>query len=509
MLEQSSFKSYIPLQIIEKGKKDTNGNVIMKMQGIASTTSKDSDGENLNPKGYELDYFLDKGFMNWNHQTNTDPLAIVGRPTEAKITKGNELGIGFKLFGSNPRAKEVYRLGEILEEQGLHLGLSIEGEVIERDKNNPKIVTKAKITGCAITPNPKNSDAIATIVKGHADEFKHIIDAFNSSDEDEDAEKGMTTGNTKALAKESLDGDLKSNIERTPKKLKKGEVLEDIFTRFPSMKDEDALKLFNLVKSINKSIIMENNEVTISPEALSKAYETLGLLKGEVSEEATSKEETKTEEFELFEGDDLEKGEAGEELSNEEIITASREILEAEGYVLTKGEAPEVIEDTKEDVKGVEEIEKGLNADPIDSGDNVSDLIKGHFDSLNDTLNGKFEASATIIKGLEDQLSAVTSRLETVENTPNQKKTITTQKKDVVEKSFEGNELEGEKAPTKISKSGQKQILLKALDSVSMDGNGAVVDKVLFDEQCKFEAANVVGPRMIEEMAKQNYVIVQ
>ena len=506
--EENSFKSYVPLQIIEKGKKDSNGNVIMKMQGIASTASKDSDNETLDPSGYVLDYFLDKGFMNWNHQTNTDPLAIVGRPTEAKITKGNELGIGFKLFGSNPRAKEVYKLGELLEKEGLHLGLSIEGEVIERDKDDPTKVLKAKITGCAITPNPKNSDAIATIVKGHKDEFQNIIDAFNENSEDDEAEKGMDTGNSKPLAKESLDGDLKSNTERTPKKLKKGEVFEDIFTRFPSIKDEEAVQLFNLVKSINNSI-MKNEEVTISPDALNKAYETLGLVKGEVSDEVTSKEdETNTEEFTLEnEGDDLEKGNLGEELSNDEIISASKEILEAEGYVLIKGEVVEELENSEE---VVEELEKGLNTDPIAKEDNVSDLLKGHFDSLNETIEEKFSASATIIKGLQENLSEVTGRLETVENTSNGKKTITTKKKDVVEKSFEGDELEGGQAPaTKISASGQKAVLLKALDSVSMDAKGDIIDKGLFDEQCRFEAANVVGPRMIEEMSKKNFTIVQ
>ena len=225
----NEFKSYIPIELI-KGK-DSQGNAVMSMQGIASTMSTDSDGEELDPKGFDSTYFLKHGFMNWNHQTNKDPSAIVGRPTRATAIKGNYT-IGFDLFADSEKAQQVYQLQKVLEKEGLALGLSIEGKVLERDPNDQKKITKASITGCAITPNPKNQDTVTQIIKAES------YTALTNIDTDEQTEeKSLTAGSSsgRAIAKESLEGDMK--LIDQPKKLKKAEVIEKIARDLPSLSE--------------------------------------------------------------------------------------------------------------------------------------------------------------------------------------------------------------------------------------------------------------------------------
>ena len=45
------------------------------------------------------------------------------------------------------------------------LGFSVEGQVLERDPMDPKIVTKAKVINCAITSNPINPDTSLELMK--------------------------------------------------------------------------------------------------------------------------------------------------------------------------------------------------------------------------------------------------------------------------------------------------------------------------------------------------------
>ena len=160
----SQFNTVLSIELIKA--KSSGGKSVMKMKGIASTPSLDSDGEYLDPKGFEVEYFLKYGFMNWNHQTNSDPLSVVGKPLSAKVNRNGDFEIEFELFEKSAKAIQIYELQKILENQGMSLGLSIEGKVIERNPKDNRIVTKAQITACAITPNPKNQDTVTSIIKG-------------------------------------------------------------------------------------------------------------------------------------------------------------------------------------------------------------------------------------------------------------------------------------------------------------------------------------------------------
>lgn len=163
---KNNFGFFMPAEIVKST--DDKGNEKMQIAGVASTTDEDTDEEILLPKGFDLSYFTESGFVNWHHRQKDKPSAIIGEPSAAKIIKGGkEMHVVCDLYNT-PLAQEVYALGKVLETQstsGRRLGFSIEGKVLERDKNNPRIVTKAAITGCAITYQPKNKATIAQIVK--------------------------------------------------------------------------------------------------------------------------------------------------------------------------------------------------------------------------------------------------------------------------------------------------------------------------------------------------------
>lgn len=163
---KNNFGFFMPAEIVKS--KDKDGVEKMQIAGIASTTDEDTDEEILLPKGFDLSYFTESGFVNWHHRQKDKPSAIIGEPSAAKIISGGkQMHVVCDLYNT-PLAKEVYDLGIVLQNQstsGRRLGFSIEGKVLERDKNNPRIVTKAAITGCAITYQPKNKATIAEIVK--------------------------------------------------------------------------------------------------------------------------------------------------------------------------------------------------------------------------------------------------------------------------------------------------------------------------------------------------------
>jgi hypothetical protein len=163
------FNFFIPITTIKKSK-DKNGKEEMIVEGIASTPERDLEGEILNPKGYELDYFLKSGWLKWEH--DKDPKNYIGQPTHANITKENELFIRGKLFPESKTAREVYELAEVLEKADTdrQIGWSIEGKAKKRDPMNPKKVERAMITNVVLTTNPIGMNTWAQIVKGQYDE---------------------------------------------------------------------------------------------------------------------------------------------------------------------------------------------------------------------------------------------------------------------------------------------------------------------------------------------------
>lgn len=169
MIYADKFNFFIPIDM-EKAVDEKTGKKSMKFKGVASTADKDSDEEELIPEGFDLSYFKKYGLVNWHHQTKDNPSAIIGYPTDAKIKDGKMLIEG-ELYEDSPLAQKVYALGEMLEKvpNGRRLGFSIEGKALDRDPLNKKRITKARITGVAITHQPKNANTLMSIMKGECE----------------------------------------------------------------------------------------------------------------------------------------------------------------------------------------------------------------------------------------------------------------------------------------------------------------------------------------------------
>ena len=152
------------------GSEDFYKNMIV--WGQASTNDEDLDGETLEPNGYDLSSFLSKGLINYEHLAkNRSPLYYIGEPIDAKI-KDNKFFIKAKLWEKSKMARDLWDTLHIMKASGSNRGIgwSIEGTPLEKDKNNEKRITKARITHTALTFMPKNANTWAEIVKGEQKE---------------------------------------------------------------------------------------------------------------------------------------------------------------------------------------------------------------------------------------------------------------------------------------------------------------------------------------------------
>jgi hypothetical protein len=167
-MKSNHFKFVIPGLELKKAV-DKQGNQVMRVSGVASTSDEDTDKEFLDPNGFDLSYFKKQGFVNWNHVKT--PEAIIGEPVQVEVTKDGKFYVEADLYPDSKLAQDTYELAKVLSKNSgsRKLGWSIEGKAIERDLLNPKKVTKAMITGVAITPTPKNGNTWLDIVKGEGD----------------------------------------------------------------------------------------------------------------------------------------------------------------------------------------------------------------------------------------------------------------------------------------------------------------------------------------------------
>lgn len=211
----------------EKGSDKRYSNMIL--EGMASNNTKDSEGEVLEPSGYDLTRFLSSGFINFEHKAKNDPKFLIGEPIDAKI-KGEEFHVKGRLYKDSEVARNLWDTLIMMKSSGAtrKLGWSIEGRALSRDSFDPKRITKALITGVALTFNPVNTNSYAEICKGgqkedyvdyqydflEKSETSKYIYTFDSdgctygitkSFTVEEIEKDMNTSNMAALAPESLD----------------------------------------------------------------------------------------------------------------------------------------------------------------------------------------------------------------------------------------------------------------------------------------------------------------
>lgn len=152
------FKFVIPAEI----SKSKDGE--WRVAGLASTSSVDRQGEIIIPEGIDATPIAKgKGFFNWDHDNS--PENTVGVLDSYKKGSGGMYVEG-RLFKNHTRAKAIYEIMSSLNKGDTgRIGMSVEGKVIERDKNNPSIIKRCLIKNVALTMSPVNQDTYADIVK--------------------------------------------------------------------------------------------------------------------------------------------------------------------------------------------------------------------------------------------------------------------------------------------------------------------------------------------------------
>jgi hypothetical protein len=204
LLEKDLFQFGVPL--MKSFSIDENGDVIV--EGIASVPKQDHQGEDLDPRGFVLNYFEKSGWIKWEHKgANNGPAApnqFIGEPLEARITPDGAFYLKARLYKDSPFTEQIRGQLELLEksQSSRKMGFSIEGQALERDPVNKLKVTKAIIRNVVLTMNPVNDGTWVTLCKSLTSP-----DALEVGlDEGFSIEKALDTAGAAAIMPQSLEG---------------------------------------------------------------------------------------------------------------------------------------------------------------------------------------------------------------------------------------------------------------------------------------------------------------
>lgn len=363
----NNFNFWCPVEI-SKAIDEKTGEEIMLLGGIASTADEDSDGEFLDPKGFDIKPLLESGMVNWHHQAKTCPGTIVGEPTKAEIRKDG-LYIETKLYPSSPVARDIWELAKTLESDSdtRRLGYSIEGRVLERgsnDKTKPgyKKITKAVITGVAITHQPKNPKTFANIIKGDIDD-----DFENEETEETDLKKNTLKEEKKyyegiGINDKSLDTDsarplIKEEVDPKVKVVTfgKAEIMEKLFQDITGISIEKANDIYTLIKNISKM----KKKAMVTEEDIAKAYDALGISHESIS-----------------------KGEDNQDSDTDDEDVEDEEEDEDDDEAVKKAKTKKSADSDEEDDEDYEEEDADDDSDDEDEDEAQKAQIFGRFDRL-------------------------------------------------------------------------------------------------------------------------------
>lgn len=304
-LEKFSF--FVPATL-EKGSK--GGVEEMRVKGIASSLAEDTDGQTLDPAGFDFAPLLNRGFFNWDHQAKQRASAIIGEVDFAELRNNNrDFYIEGFLYPDSDDAKDVYKLAKILEKNSKkrRLGFSIEGVVLEKDPINPNWIKRARIIHVAITPMPKNPNTLMQVMKGESaaplmmceydcdiTKAMEVVELEKAMSAEVGQEQGTIPehiAGTKNPNKMPLEG---GEAKTCPKcdhdQLINGKCLEcgyesgvgkvinksDIYNLIAGNYTTDVIianEIFSLIKGINQKLFNMTSPITL--EAVNKAFEFL------------------------------------------------------------------------------------------------------------------------------------------------------------------------------------------------------------------------------------------
>lgn len=555
-ITKDEFKFYVPLDI-EKAEDETDIESKYKswvLGGVASTGKKDSQGETLSPENYDLSDFK---WVCWEHERSPD--SIVGEVIKAYV-EDNKLYIQVKLFPDSKKAKEIWELAKNLKKSnnGNSLSFSVEGSVVERDSNNPKKITRAKLTGVAICKTPVNGDTFASLIeKGYTEEKpnekRNYVTLGGVSYEaylDEDGnpqirelEKTMTTAETEPVQKESVEGRVRyTNPHYNKKNLTKSEVYSQIFNQYNGITIPHAKEIFKLVQKVKKNFNnMAQEENEFSQETLNKAYQLLDLAENEQNKDKFSKakkyKKAEKEEEEEYEEEEEGKGEEMEKtgkkmkkakLSTQEDIDAEIKRLQEvkdemmqneQGDVkeyntsnqMTKAVKDQLVNDIAS--KTEEQINKsleGLTGNIFEKMTALGTILKSERER-NDENQEKLQKAYEQIDNMDNIIKSLGERLNIVEKTPQERKSM----QDVGYKERFDKAEGAEQGGKKLSVSQNRQEVLNLLEDRSgifnkSYGSDFNEKETMYSQAItEFEGQGTLSKAVLQDLKKDGYVIIK
>lgn len=265
---QDRYHLWVPIQddedsLLKSVEVDENGDYIV--QGVMTSDDKDEENDSIAPEGMDCSYFLEKGWIKYEHGNRPDQ--FIGEPLEVRVGRFNHptlnrpvngIFVKGRLFANRELARQAVKTIEDLQKSKTKrcMGWSIEGQVKERDRKTGKIV-KSVLRNVVLTMNPVNTLTWAELSKSFASDHALTIDC------DEPMEKAMDTGNTAELAKQSLEGAQDKKKEQKEKDKKKlirvllKRILDDIKSTFfggDKMSTKLASLLEEELKELQKSL---------------------------------------------------------------------------------------------------------------------------------------------------------------------------------------------------------------------------------------------------------------
>lgn len=223
------FKFYVPVDFIKSENPTEEDDLTSwQIQGIASTGDMDYQGESVDQNGLDLSVLkAGRGLFNSDHQPGVEN--ILGQIEDAEFVKygdGKAMLVKGYLFKHQPKAQAYYNIMKSLKKGSSHrVHFSIEGKILERDKDDVSKIKKARISKVALTLDPVNPYTYADLVKSLVAIDEEVVVP-------EEIEKAMEAGigNSKAptdrvggeaLVSESLESNVKNVGEKNSKKKKK------------------------------------------------------------------------------------------------------------------------------------------------------------------------------------------------------------------------------------------------------------------------------------------------
>lgn len=174
-----------------------------RVKGLASTEKVDLQGEKIIQKGIDLTPIdKKKGILNWDHQKG--PENTIGILDGYQRTEKG-LYIEGRLFKNHTKAKAVREIMESLGENDHgRIGLSVEGQILERDSIDPRIIKKCRINAVAVTMNPVNTDTFADFVKSMNTSEGFEISAEETEEAPKSEEAMFTASQVMAIVQKAL-----------------------------------------------------------------------------------------------------------------------------------------------------------------------------------------------------------------------------------------------------------------------------------------------------------------